>query len=104
MILNLDKLIDLMGIESLAALAEECSELAQAALKYRRCLDGTNWTPKSAEECQDNIREEIGDVLCCLIVSGFVEEDQTVGSLLSPAKADRWLARLEAHQKEAGHG
>lgn len=37
--------------EILAQLAEEASELAQAALKLRCALDGTNPTPKSVEEC-----------------------------------------------------
>lgn len=32
--------------EILAQVAEEASELAQAALKLRRALDGTNPTPK----------------------------------------------------------
>lgn len=41
--------------EILAQLAEEASELAQAALKLRRALDGTNPTPKSVEECLENI-------------------------------------------------
>ena len=36
--------------EILAQLAEEASELAQAALKLLRALDGTNPTPKSVEE------------------------------------------------------
>lgn len=33
--------------EILAQLAEEASELAQAALKLRRALNGTNPTPKA---------------------------------------------------------
>ena len=33
--------------EILAQLAEESSELAQAALKLRRAIDGKNPTPKS---------------------------------------------------------
>lgn len=45
--------------EILAQLAEEPSELAQAALKLRRALDGTNPTPKSVEECLENIQEDI---------------------------------------------
>jgi hypothetical protein len=45
--------------EILAQLAEEASELAQAALKLRRALDGTNPTPKSVEECLENIQEEM---------------------------------------------
>lgn len=44
--------------EILAQLAEEASELAQAALKLRRALDGTNPTPKSVEECEANLIEE----------------------------------------------
>lgn len=43
--------------EILAQLAEEASKLAQAALKLRRALDGTNPTPKSVEECLENIQE-----------------------------------------------
>lgn len=39
--------------EILAQLAEEASELAQAALKLRRALDGTNPTPKSIAERQN---------------------------------------------------
>lgn len=102
MILKLERLRALLPeCEALTSLAEECSELAQAALKYRRCLDGTNWTPKTEEECLDNLREEIGNVMCCLVAAGFVTEDQPVGHLLSRAKADRWLSRLEAHRKEA---
>lgn len=49
--------------EILAQLAEEASELAQAALKLRRALDGKTPTPKSVEECLKNIQEEMADVL-----------------------------------------
>ena len=44
--------------EILAQSAEEASELAQAALKLRRALDGTNPTQKSVEECEENLLEE----------------------------------------------
>lgn len=44
--------------EILAQLAEEASELAQATLKLRRALDGTNPTPKSVAECEANLIEE----------------------------------------------
>lgn len=49
--------------EILAQMAEEHSECAQAALKLRRALDGTNPTPKTIEECWENLKEEFGDVL-----------------------------------------
>ena len=48
--------------EILAQLAEEASELAQAALKLRRALDGTNPTPKSVAECEANLIEEFADI------------------------------------------
>lgn len=38
----------------LCQLAEEASELAQAALKLKRAMEGTNPTPKSVEECVEN--------------------------------------------------
>lgn len=44
-------------------MSEEYSEGAQAALKLRRALDGTNPTPKTIEECWENLKEEFGDVL-----------------------------------------
>lgn len=50
--------------EILAQLAEEASELAQAALKLRRALDGTNPTPKSVEECEENLLEELPTKKC----------------------------------------
>lgn len=52
--------------EILAQLAEEASELAQAALKLRRALDGTNPTPKSVEECRKAFEEEYADVMVCI--------------------------------------
>lgn len=52
--------------EILAQLAEEASELAQAALKLRRALDGTNPTPKSVEECRKAFEEEYADVMVCM--------------------------------------
>ena len=43
---NFEKIKGRLGeAEVLAQLAEECTELAQAALKMRRVLDGKNPTP-----------------------------------------------------------
>ena len=44
--------------ERLAQLAEEAAELAQAALKLRRAIDGTNPTPKTIAEARENLIEE----------------------------------------------
>lgn len=49
-------------VELLAGLAEECSELAQAALKLRRVYDGTNPTPMKEEDAIERFYEEIADV------------------------------------------
>lgn len=79
--------------EILAQLAEEASELAQAALKLRRVLDGTNPTPKGEAECREVLQEEIADVLVCL-----AELPDDAGERLAywaDAKRKRWLKRLE---------
>lgn len=54
-----------IGAENaLITLAEECSELSQAALKYVRCMHGQ--TPKSKEQCLASIVEETADVALML--------------------------------------
>ena len=52
--------------ELLAGLAEECTELAQAALKLRRVFDQTNPTPKKEDEAAEDLYEEVADVLLYL--------------------------------------
>ena len=86
--------------EIACGLAEEASELAQAALKYRRTLKTSmNVTPVSRQEALDNINEEICDVLMYFIVMGYPIE-----SLLSRAhnnpKWTRWAERLKAGATE----
>ena len=46
--------------------AEECTELAQACLKYSRYIRGVNMPNKSIDEIVDNFEEEIADVKLCL--------------------------------------
>ena len=56
--------------ELLAGLAEECNELAHAALKLRRVLDGGNPTPVTVDDALENLYEEIADVnLYCDMIS-----------------------------------
>lgn len=76
--------------EILAQLAEEASELAQAALKLRRVLDGTNPTPVSREIAEANLIEEYGDVVCCMR-----ELDVMYDVSLLIKKKDRWISRLK---------
>lgn len=97
--------------EILAQLAEEASELAQAALKLRRALDGTNPTrrvryepdTKSVEECLENIQEEMADVFVCLTMFGKSAERDGILIYnrymekvikIEDEKEARWLSRL----------
>ncbi len=88
--------------EILAQLAEEASELAQAALKLRRALDGTNPTPKSVAECEGNLIEEWADVdlsLRCALECDYFYEYRTKVEQIELKKLDRWLSRLEAKEQ-----
>lgn len=57
-----DPILDLGECELLCQLAEEASELAQAALKLRRAITKRNPTPKTEQECRDALCEEVADV------------------------------------------
>ena len=83
--------------EILAQLAEECTELAQAALKYRRVLDGTNPTPVEHDQAVINLYEELGDVMGCLFAADLIHHiDQECIDFVSVFKMARWVKRLEA--------
>lgn len=99
----MDKISDYISTSDLLCqLAEECSELAQAALKLKRAMEGTNPTPKSILECWDALEEEMADV------------DLVMGELLSAGnglyierlidieneKRERWLHRLKKNRRE----
>ena len=47
-------------------LAEECTELAKAALKMARVIRGENPTPKTVEEVEKDLIEEVTDVSICV--------------------------------------
>ncbi|MCD8008140.1 MAG: hypothetical protein LUF68_04290 [Clostridiales bacterium] len=80
--------------EILAQLAEEASELAQAALKLRRALDGTNPTPVSEDEARAQLREEYADVQNCIYLL-FDQHDLDTVAAWQRVKMPRWLKRLE---------
>ncbi len=90
--------------EILAQLAEEASELAQAALKLRRALDGTNPTPKSVAECEANLIEEFADInnatsaLCdAWFGNDFKSEHEfwNAAQEIADNKYFRWLHRIQ---------
>ena len=102
---NIDKLkeiADKLGKEEiLCQLSEECAELSQACLKYRRVMKGL--TPKTEDEAFENLAEEIADViinirqlqylLCGTGISGKIDEIQLY-------KTDRWWRRTFISQNE----
>ena len=77
--------------ELLAGLAEEATELAQAALKLRRSIDGRNQTPITAKEASEKLNEEFADVLICAAALGL---DEISVERFIRAKASRWSERL----------
>lgn len=84
--------------ECLAQLAEEAAELAQAALKVRRVLDGTNPTPTTPQEAWDNLFEEVADTMLCFDLVGI--DAGHVGVLLAERnKLKRWRRRLAEAQE-----
>ena len=84
----------LQKAEILAQLAEEAAELAQAALKMRRVIDGRNPTPVRFDDAYDNLVEEYSDVVNCMHELGVSYSIDIISE-----KKDRWIRRL----KEATH-
>ena len=86
---NFEKIKGRLGeAEVLAQLAEECTELAQVALKLRRALDGKNPTPNTEEERRRALLEEYTDVIHCALVLLEMDLDQI------RKKTERWMRRL----------
>ncbi|MCD7887344.1 MAG: hypothetical protein LUG44_06975 [Clostridiales bacterium] len=84
--------------EILAQLAEESAELAQAALKLRRALDGTNPTPVAEEDARTNLLEEYADVCNCMFyLANSADYERIAG--YQREKMLRWLARLEGRDE-----
>lgn len=75
-------------------LAEECTELAQAALKMARKMRNENPTPKSATDIWENLIEEVSDVCTCFYELGL-KPDVNV----QRKKMDRFEKRWEKYEK-----
>lgn len=92
----------LSAAEVLTQLAEEAAELAQAALKLRRAITGTNPTPRSLKECEQGLLEEMADVNTCLTALD-VKMDLEWESIWAQVskKMARWAQRLEAVNHDA---
>ena len=89
--------------ELLTSLAEDASELSQAALKYRRTLIKGNPTPVSKGTAYMNILEELGDIINALEAMEIDLSDPIIHAFRK-SKIERWAKRLheeEAKQKES---
>lgn len=79
--------------------ADEDQEAMAAASKLRRKIDGKNPTPKTLEECWEDLKKEIGDVMNS--IDALTEQDpqnyhefmSECGEYAEP-KMERWLYRL----------
>ena len=81
-------------IEALAQLAEEACEVAHAALKLRRVIDGNNPTPVTHEEALSKLIEEVGDVeACCEVL--FDDHIKKEVEKIKLMKLKRWAERVE---------
>lgn len=84
-------------LEILCQLAEEASELAQAALKLRRVLDKTNPTPVDFDTAYGNLLEEIADVEGAVKVLTLDRKKEEIAKISSD-KITRWAQRLKAKE------
>lgn len=85
-----DDIIDAIGDEAMwLQLAEEASELSQAAAKMARYLHGTNPVAKNEVEIRADIIEEYADVINCAQHLAI-----PVHKNLIYAKNERWRQRL----------
>lgn len=88
------ELIDIIGKPAvLEQLAEECSELSQAALKLSRKYRDENPTPKPETLCIKDVTEEIADVMCCIQQLGGIVDWNEVDHI-TKQKTTRWKDRI----------
>ena len=100
------EIADKLGKEEiLCQLSEECAELIQSCLKYRRTTKGL--TPKSEEEVRENLFEKLSDVLMNIeqIKYLFDKElsDTAVENVIEKwhsYKGNRWWRRTFISQEE----
>lgn len=87
----------------LCQLAEEASELSQAALKLCRAITGTNPTPVSKSKATDDLFEELADVAVAeeayfaSISDNYRQREGLEGLVgcIAKDKGERWVQRLK---------
>lgn len=91
--------------EIAAQLAEECTELAHAALKLRRTLTSSNPTPVTYDQAREMIAEELADIYVCVDALRYKLPGVKQVTLLCENatmldKAARWVQRLEERDEQ----
>ena len=101
-ITKINEIADKLGKEEiLCQLSEECSELVQACLKYRRTMKGL--TPKTESEVMDNLFEELADVLANIQQIMYLFSDENIDDRIKTIqsyKTNRWWRRTFISQEE----
>ena len=97
------EIADKLGKEEiLCQLSEECAELIQACLKYRRATKGL--TPKTKDETFGNIVEEVSDVLLNIEQVMYLFENEGYEreyvQTTHTYKTNRWWRRTFISQNE----
>lgn len=82
-------------VYGLNQLAEECCELAHAALKLGRAIEQKNPTPVDAEKARENLRSECEDVFACLAVLGELPVAEIEEREETRKRIERWAHRLQ---------
>ena len=95
------EIIDKVGESAiLEQLAEECAELAKAALKLSRVMRKENPTPVTVNDAFDNLVKEIGDVRLLLRVTDFMY-DSIPTQDMEEYKLLRWKNRIKLGDPKA---
>lgn len=87
--------------ELLCQIAEEASELAQAALKLRRAITQHNPTPKTPEDALKDLWEEYEDLLNALnayVIKTGNEDDGY--PTVAKQKLHRWAERIKEKENK----
>lgn len=100
---KIDVINDIGVPATLELCAEECVELAHAALKMARKLRGENPTPKSMDDIIECLTEELGDVqinIDKILEYGIVPKADV--DAVKEFKRKRWEDRLREKKQQMG--
>lgn len=65
--------------------AEECAEMAQAALRLMQYIRGENLTPRTEAELQAALNEDVADVKVCIraLMNGGAIDNRVVSLIMN---------------------